>query len=502
MSEPTYNKGLADFLVKVGNTYVKKNLRSTAEAILVKDGVHTVQDHIDDASIHTPAEQIMLKKDYNVGSATVGDVKGLATLDTNGLIPTSQIPATFKEIEVVTNIESRNALTNNFVGRQCYVIDAKDDESVTSGGATYIVVSVSDGNTTWQKISEAESMDIVAAIASNSVTGAVRVASATEVEAGTDTVTVGTDQIPYVVTPSQLKKVKDTLASETATGSVELATDAEALAGQGTATVSGAPLVVTAKGLKYTLDNRPATSDTTGLVKLASATDLADKGSIAAATTTPTVKDVSTIISKYPATTTEAGIVRLATDAEAAYNVENPSSEIAVTPKQLQAVYNESISVSARRLASEDSNGTVELATIEETIKGTGTPSVSGAPLVPTIQGVAAAIDNAHWVNLNAEGLGTPASTTSFTTSSNVFSVGQNIRVNQANGNVECKVTSVVDNAGTYTVTISGGTLVTGQAISGVYESKFAENAEVAVGTTAQPPADFTGLYYIQLIAD
>ena len=80
---------------------------------------------------------------------------GLATLDSNGLIPTSQIPAEYKEAQVVTNISARDALIP-FAGLHALVLDATADSTVAKGGAEYIY----DG-TKWVKVSELNDLDAV-----------------------------------------------------------------------------------------------------------------------------------------------------------------------------------------------------------------------------------------------------------------------------------------------------------------------------------------------------
>lgn len=80
---------------------------------------------------------------------------GIATLDVNGKIPTTQIPATFKEAEVVADIAARDALTA-FSGLHALVIDATADSSIEAGGAEYVY----DGSA-WQKISEFNDLDLV-----------------------------------------------------------------------------------------------------------------------------------------------------------------------------------------------------------------------------------------------------------------------------------------------------------------------------------------------------
>lgn len=84
-----------------------------------------------------------------------GVANGIATLDSGGKIPTSQIPATFKEAQVVVDIAARDAL-NAFSGMHALVLDATGDSSVEAGGAEYVY----DG-TAWQKISELNDLDMV-----------------------------------------------------------------------------------------------------------------------------------------------------------------------------------------------------------------------------------------------------------------------------------------------------------------------------------------------------
>ena len=88
-------------------------------------------------------------------TAQKGVANGLATLGANGLIPTSQIPANFKEAEVVANISARNALTP-FAGLHALVLDATADTTVETGGAEYIY-----NGTTWIKTSELNDLDAI-----------------------------------------------------------------------------------------------------------------------------------------------------------------------------------------------------------------------------------------------------------------------------------------------------------------------------------------------------
>lgn len=84
-----------------------------------------------------------------------GQNNGLASLDENGKVPTTQIPSVFKDAYVVDDIAARDEL-DAFSGLHALVIDATDDDTVESGGAEY----VSDG-TQWIKISELKDLDMI-----------------------------------------------------------------------------------------------------------------------------------------------------------------------------------------------------------------------------------------------------------------------------------------------------------------------------------------------------
>lgn len=91
-----------------------------------------------DAQRHTPTQaEIQALIDASLASATGGAV-------------------------IVDDITARDALTPDN-GQIAYVIDATDDGTVSSGGATYIYRS---SNTTWIKQSEAESLDLTVTWAS------------------------------------------------------------------------------------------------------------------------------------------------------------------------------------------------------------------------------------------------------------------------------------------------------------------------------------------------
>jgi hypothetical protein len=62
-----------------------------------------------------------------------------------------------KELFIVADIDARDALSPTYA-QYVFVIDATDDTTVDSGGATYLYNTAT---TSWIKISEAESLDVV-----------------------------------------------------------------------------------------------------------------------------------------------------------------------------------------------------------------------------------------------------------------------------------------------------------------------------------------------------
>jgi len=77
--------------------------------------------------------------------------------DIQGMIDASMAGAGASDLAIVADIAARNALApsgNLYV----YVQDATGDATVASGGATYLY---NHATTTWIKVSEAESMDVV-----------------------------------------------------------------------------------------------------------------------------------------------------------------------------------------------------------------------------------------------------------------------------------------------------------------------------------------------------
>lgn len=75
--------------------------------------------------------------------------------DVQGMINTSL--ASVNELQIVADIAARDAIVSA-VARYVYVQNATGDATVQSGGATYMY---NPGNTSWIKISESESMDVV-----------------------------------------------------------------------------------------------------------------------------------------------------------------------------------------------------------------------------------------------------------------------------------------------------------------------------------------------------
>ena len=76
-------------------------------------------------------------------------------MDSNGKIPSTQIPTEFKEAAVVNNIAARDAL-DAFTGLHALVIDASADSTVETGGAEYVY-----NGTAWIKVSELNDLDAV-----------------------------------------------------------------------------------------------------------------------------------------------------------------------------------------------------------------------------------------------------------------------------------------------------------------------------------------------------
>ena len=106
---------------------------------------------------------VAVKKDLDTNADAIKAIhdgankaSGVLKLGENGLIPSSFIPAEFKEIKIVDTIAARDGITDAFAGLSVYVKDASADTTVNSGGAYYLY----DG-AAWVKTAESESMDVV-----------------------------------------------------------------------------------------------------------------------------------------------------------------------------------------------------------------------------------------------------------------------------------------------------------------------------------------------------
>ena len=92
-------------------------------------------------------------------TARRGQANGYASLDANGRIPVSQMPAaSTAAVPNVADITARDAMIGMTDGTQVRVLDASADPSVDSGWAIYSYVESTDS---WSKIAEQESLDII-----------------------------------------------------------------------------------------------------------------------------------------------------------------------------------------------------------------------------------------------------------------------------------------------------------------------------------------------------
>ena len=103
--------------------------------------------------------------------AEKGVADGVATLDTNGFVPLSQMNPSTKATTIVNTIAERDAIVTEqrFTGQRVLCLDASGDPSVTSGGATYIL-KAGQTNADWHKVSEEESMDVDRSVFLNKTT--------------------------------------------------------------------------------------------------------------------------------------------------------------------------------------------------------------------------------------------------------------------------------------------------------------------------------------------
>lgn len=94
--------------------------------------------------------------DGKADASLIGAANGIATLDSSGKIPASQLPTEAKSSIVVPTYADLATVTEKTEGTTVLVIDATGDATVSSGAAQYVW----DG-TSWLKIAEVESLDLV-----------------------------------------------------------------------------------------------------------------------------------------------------------------------------------------------------------------------------------------------------------------------------------------------------------------------------------------------------
>ena len=94
-----------------------------------------------------------------VSTSSVGQANGVASLDSTGKVPSSQLPSSTSGTMTVPTYADLPS-TDLTDGMEVFVVDASGDPSgtVTSGWATYKYIL---STTTWMKIAEGESIDVV-----------------------------------------------------------------------------------------------------------------------------------------------------------------------------------------------------------------------------------------------------------------------------------------------------------------------------------------------------
>lgn len=100
------------------------------------------------------AELNVAKKE---NKADKGQPDGYASLDSDGKVPITQLPANIKEMRVVPDIAARDAL-EEYDGLRVRVLDATGDPTVSEGWAEYVW---DEAAAAWIKLSEKESLDVV-----------------------------------------------------------------------------------------------------------------------------------------------------------------------------------------------------------------------------------------------------------------------------------------------------------------------------------------------------
>ena len=108
---------------------------------------------------HTDIDQFINDATQYEVTARRGQADGYASLDANGRIPLSQMPlSTSSAVPNVADITARDAIVDPVDGAQVRVLDASADPSVDSGWALYTYHAA---QTTWVKLAEQESLDMV-----------------------------------------------------------------------------------------------------------------------------------------------------------------------------------------------------------------------------------------------------------------------------------------------------------------------------------------------------
>lgn len=136
-------------------------LNTTVQQVDQKVGNLSNLNTTDKSDIISSINEVNTSLNTNVISK-IGANSGIAQLDSNGIVPTSQLPKEYKETTVVDNIQQRDAIPTQdlYESLMVYVLDASADQTVTSGAALYICVD-NEGSFIWNKVSDFESMDLV-----------------------------------------------------------------------------------------------------------------------------------------------------------------------------------------------------------------------------------------------------------------------------------------------------------------------------------------------------
>jgi len=147
-----YTKGEVDALLvnkaAANHSHVATDIVQDATHRMVTDAQTAVWDGKQDALGFTP-----------VDSALLGAKNGVATLDANGKIPVSQLPASASSgpMLVLDSFDKLAEVNSPNVGQRVFVIDASGDESVSDGWAEYIYY----GDNAWRKIGEKNGLSLI-----------------------------------------------------------------------------------------------------------------------------------------------------------------------------------------------------------------------------------------------------------------------------------------------------------------------------------------------------